>query len=75
MDSNAANHEFHMLQGETLLAYSKGFATAGADQMTLGGHIRTAMQLEDRSPLAMLRRKLIDLPLTEERGALTLLRT
>jgi hypothetical protein len=33
------------------------------------------MQLEDRSPLAMLRRKLIKLPMTEERGALTLLRT
>lgn len=75
MDSNAANHEFHMLKGETLLAYSKGFAAAGANQMTLGGHIRTAMQFEDRSPLAMLRRKLIDLPLIEERGALTLLRT
>ena len=75
MDSNATNHEFHLLKGETLLAYSKGFATAGADQMTLGGHIRTAMQMEDRSPLALLRRQLIDLPITSERGALTLLRT
>ncbi|MDA7874919.1 SpoIIE family protein phosphatase [Rhodopirellula sp.] len=74
MDSNAANHDFNLLQGETLLAYSKGFSAAGADQMTLGGHIRTAMQLEDRSPLAMLRRKLTKLPLTRERGALTLLR-
>ena len=43
--------------------------------MILGGHIQTAMQLEDRSPLAMLRRKLIDLPLAQERGALTLLRS
>jgi phosphoserine phosphatase RsbU/P len=75
MDSNASNHDFHLLQSETLLAYSKGFSAAGADQMTLGGHIRTAMQLEDRSPLALLRRKLIKLPMTEERGALTLLRT
>ena len=75
MESNAANHEFHMLKGETLLAYSKGFTTAGTDQMTLGGHIRTAMQMEDRSPLALLRRQLIDLPVTSERGALTLLRT
>lgn len=75
MDSNAENHEFHMLQGETLLAYTQGFGAAGTDQMTLGGHIHSAMQLGDSSPLAMLRRKLIDLPLTEERGALTLLRT
>ncbi len=75
MDSKATNHEFHLLQGETLLAYSKGFSVAGADQMILGGHIQTAMQLEDRSPLAMLRRKLIDLPLAQERGALTLLRS
>ena len=75
MDSKATNHEFHLLQGETLLAYSKGFSVAGADQMILGRHIQTAMQLEDRSPLAMLRRKLADLPLTQERGALTLLRS
>ena len=75
MDTNASSDEFHLLRGETLLAYSKGFAMAGADQMALGGHIRTAMQLEDRSPLAMLRRKLVDLPLGQERGALTLLRS
>ena len=75
MDSKATNHEFHLLEGETLLAYSKGFTVAGADQMILGGHIQTAMQQEDRNPLAMLRRKLADLPLTQERGALTLLRS
>ena len=75
MDSKATNHEFHLLEGETLLAYTKGFLSAGADQMLLGGHVQTAMRLNDRNPLALLRRELIDLPMPEERGAISLLRS
>lgn len=75
MDSSTSCHEFHLMRGETMLAYSHGFVAAGGNQLLLGGHVRTAMQQEDRSPLAMLRRNLVDLPLTQERGALTLLRS
>jgi hypothetical protein len=68
-----SNH-FRMMPGETLLAYGPGMEPSNATQRMLGETLRTAMQKNDRNPLAMIRRKLAALPLQAERGAASLLR-
>lgn len=65
---------FRMMPGETLLAYSPGMEASGANQMILGDSLRTAMQQQETSPLASIRRQLADRPLVAERGAATLMR-
>lgn len=74
IDAGCKTETFRMQKGETLLAYSRGTVQDGATQTMLGDGVRTAMQAGDVNPLAHLRRQLVDLPLTSERGALTLLR-
>jgi hypothetical protein len=65
---------FRMMEGETLLAYTGGLIRDGASQMSLGEQVRSAMQSDDANPLARIRRSLAGMPLSQERGAVTLLR-
>jgi sigma-B regulation protein RsbU (phosphoserine phosphatase) len=74
IDANCVTESFRMMEGETLLAHSCGLVTNGTSQTMLGDGIRTAMQGGDKNPLAQIRRKLINVPLNQERGAVTLLR-
>jgi sigma-B regulation protein RsbU (phosphoserine phosphatase) len=74
IDAGCVTETFRMMQGETLLAYSRGIVSDGASQTMLGDGVRTAMQAGDINPLAQIRRQFIDLPLGSERGAMTLLR-
>jgi hypothetical protein len=74
IDARATVHTFRLLKGETLMAYTPGFGTSGEIQMMLGGSLRDAMQAGDVNPLARVRRATANLPLTEERGAVSLLR-
>ncbi len=68
------SNSFRMMPGETLLAYGPGMAASGASQQLLGDSIRTAMQQQEPSPLAALRRRLAGMPVVSERGAVTLRR-
>jgi len=65
---------FRMMPGEALLAYSPGMEGSGATQLMLGESIRTAMQRTDKNLLATIRRQLANMPLSQERGAVTLMR-
>ena len=74
IDARATVKSFRLLKGETLMAYTPGFGGSGETQRMLGASLRNAMQAGDVNPLARVRRAMADLPLNEERGAVTLLR-
>lgn len=74
IDARCTTKSFRMMPGETLLGYNRGIVTEGATQTMLGEGIRTAMQSSDSNPLARIRRTLANLPLHQERDAVTLLR-
>ncbi|TWU36064.1 PP2C family protein-serine/threonine phosphatase [Novipirellula artificiosorum] len=74
IDVRPATGSFSLLQGETLLAFTDGLSVDGATQTFLGDCLRTSMAAADKNPLAAIRRKMVDRPLTKERGAMTLLR-
>ncbi|WP_186775333.1 SpoIIE family protein phosphatase [Rubripirellula tenax] len=74
IDARPVMKTFRLLEGETLLAYTRGMASKEADQRLLGNYIRTSMTNKDRNPLATIRRQLADQPLMSERGAVSLLR-
>ncbi len=74
IDSRCVAETFRMMPGETLLAYSKGVTANGATQMMLGDTLRASMREADTNPLATLRRRLAQRPLTSERGVVTLTR-
>ena len=74
IDASFVTESFRLERGETLLAYTAGLGRDGLTQSMMGESIRTAMQENDESPLAMVRRDFADVDLTHERGAVTLLR-
>jgi hypothetical protein len=74
IDARASVKTFRLLKGETLMAYTTGFGNSGETQRMLGESLRSAMQAGDLNPLAQVRRATADLPLNQERGAVTLLR-
>ena len=65
---------FRLTPGDVLLGYGQGLAADEASQFTLGDCIRRSMQQEDSSPLAAIRRELASSQLTQERGAVMLMR-
>ena len=74
IDARTTVKTFRLLKGETLMAYTSGFGSGGEVQLMLGDSLRSAMQIGDVNPLARVRRATADLPLMQERGAVSLLR-
>ena len=74
IDARCVSDAFRLQTGETVLAYTDGFGFQGITQSSLGNHLRSAMEAQDKSPLAFIRRQLAETPVVQERGALTLYR-
>lgn len=64
---------FHLLKGETLLAYGGGLQKDGISQELLGCCLRSASR-RGENPLAMLRREIASFPNRFERGLVSLSR-
>lgn len=74
IDTRPAVETFRLSAGEVLLAYGQGFKADGGSQQLLGETVRSAMRLNNQSPLAAIRRALADRPLRNERGAAAIIR-
>ena len=74
IDGHCVTETFRLAAGETLLAYGPGFSDSGITQMSLGTWLQQALQSDDASPLAALRRAAANRPLVSERGAAVLSR-
>lgn len=74
IDCHAVVKSFRLLQGETLMAYTSALGCSGEIQAVLGSTLRQAMQVGEMNPLAAVRRAIADQSLSQERGAMTLLR-
>ncbi len=77
IDSRPAIRTFRLLDGETLLAFTRGMMDSNRgpeSSQRLGEMLRGSMKSGDVNPLAAIRRVMAGSPLREERGAVTLLR-
>lgn len=75
IDGRCGVETFHLAAGEILFAYGQGFEVDAGGQQRIGEHLRDAAKQNDRSPLAAMRRRLAEVPLSRERGAATLIRS
>ena len=68
IDAHCYAETFRIGEEETLLAYTQGVLADGAGQRALGESLRDSMREQAANPLAMVRRRLAELPLQHERG-------
>jgi GAF domain-containing protein len=74
IDARCKSSTFRLQRGEALLGYGAGIGSDGVTQMMLGDHLRTCLQRGDSHPLAAIRRSLAEIPLQQERGAISIVR-
>ena len=74
IDASCISSTFRMIPGEVFFAGTRGLELDGASQMMLGNRLRESMQNLDASPLSSIRRSMANLPLKNERGAISILR-